>query len=100
MNTIHHITQEVYQRLAEQICDSLSQPSFFSGTVSADSDTATHTLTATLIIYRRRIKPFDDEADRIIDVVPVWYDITTHCDEGCAIDDFDFSRLVKAMIER
>lgn len=99
MNITHHITQEVYERLAELICSSLSQPSFFSGTVSADSETATHTLTATLIIYRRRIKPFDNEPDRIIDVVPVWYDCKTLCDDGEGDDDFDFRILIEAMRE-
>ena len=103
MNQITHITDQAYEELATRICESLSQPNFYSGTIRVDCEEASHTLAATLIFYRRRTESHhSDNYDDITSVVAVWYDSYSICDD-CSepqINDFDIEELSRHLIGR
>ncbi|MGN0007517.1 MAG: hypothetical protein ACI35T_05420 [Alistipes sp.] len=95
---MYNLTPEMYQDLAAAVLQSLSNISYFNGSVSAFDGATECRLTATLIIYRRRVDILSGETDSITGVVPVWWECHTEID-GVEIDnDFDFALFRDVMI--
>ena len=101
-STIYKISDEDYAALALEVKSKLLSPCYFTGTVEAiGCGEYSLRLTASLILYRRRPKGRDhyDIYDTICDVVPVWWDFVCEDEEGVVLDDFDFNRFCKHLIE-
>lgn len=94
---MYEIPLSVYDDLACAICSSLSGIHYFNGSVTVGDDEAEHTLTATILLYRRRVSDWDDEFDDIVDAVPVWWECHTLTAEGELCNDFDFELLRDAL---
>ena len=100
---IYKMSSEDYANIAREVCAKLISPHYFNGTVTVASSTGDETLrlTASLIVYRRKPKPFDpqDEGDTIEHIVAVWWDFLCEDEEGLRQDDFDFERFEEAIRE-
>ncbi len=99
---IYKVSEEDYAALAAEIKGRLMTPCYFSGTVeSVGANGEILRLTASLILYRRRVDDTQryDAHDTIYAVSAVWWDFMCEDDEGVIWDDFDFEKLVEQLIE-
>lgn len=90
---------EIYEELSSEICLSLEDYCYFSGSVEVADDDVVCRLVASLIIYRRNVALLSDERDIILNVVPVWWECHTFADGEEVENDFDFEEFRYAMIE-
>ncbi len=98
---MYHINRTKYNLLADEIRSSLTDISYFSGTVSLDAPDggAQIEFTASLVIYRRKVSVLSDEKDDIVDVVPVWWECRTWFDDREVQNDFDFGHLRRCLLD-
>lgn len=97
---MYHVSCESYEKLADRIRESLRNIHYFNGSVAVCTDGETECrLIATLIIYRRRIESFSEDADSIADVIPVWWECRTTADGMEVCNDFDFASLRECLVE-
>ncbi len=99
---IYKVSEEEYAALAAEIKGKLMTPCYFTGVVeSVGVDGKILRLTASLILYRRRVNDLQqyDVHDTIYDVSAVWWDFMCEDEEGVVQDDFDFERFTKYLIE-
>lgn len=97
---MYEIPFNLYDDLACEICSSLRDIHYFNGRVVVDNGDVECSLTATIIIYRRRVSAMSEEFDDIVDAVPVWWECHTLTPEGEVCNDFDFALLRDALIGR
>lgn len=99
---IYTLSDEEYATFAEKIKGRLASPCYFTGTIEIlGREGESLCLTASLILYRRRVDDFTQYGahDAIYAVVPVWWDFYCEDDEGIVFDDFDFVRFRSFLIE-
>ena len=101
-NRIYRLSEEDYAALASEVKNRLLSPCYFTGVVeSVGASGEVLRLTASLILYRRRVGAATryDEHDTIYAVAAVWWDFQCEDEEGVVLDDFDFERFTKFLIE-
>ena len=101
-NTIYKLSEEEYAGFASEIKGRLMSPCYFNGTVEIIGRTGESLrLTASLILYRRRIDKRNhyELHDSICNVSAVWWDFVCEGDEGIIYDDFDFTKFSSFLIE-
>lgn len=99
---IYKLAEEDYAALAAEIKGRLQTPCYFTGTVeSIGAGGESLRLTASLILYRRRVADSAqyDAHDTIYDVASVWWDFLCEDEEGVIADDFDYNKLLNHLIE-
>ncbi len=99
---IYKLSDEDYAALASEVKEKLLSPCYFTGVAEAvGCGEYILRLTASLILYRRRPKGHDhyDRYDTICDIAAVWWDFSCEDEEGVVLDDFDFERFRKHLIE-
>lgn len=89
--TLRHVdfSRADYDALARKLFDQIGDKAFWSGQIVFAHGDFLSTLTATLIVYRKE--------GEIVDLVPVWWDITTHSadqNEEELLCDFSLSELI------
>ena len=101
-NTIYKLSDEDYAALAEEIRRKLHYPCYFTGVVeTVGREDNILRLTASLILYRRRPdkRNANEVYDSIYAISAVWWDFVCEGEEGIILDDFDFERFSKHLIE-
>ena len=99
---IYQLSEEDYAALASEIKGRLLSPCYFTGAVEVlGRDESILRLTASLILYRRRPDNRNkyERHDSICGVSPIWWDFLCEGEEGAILDDFDFDRFKKHLIE-
>lgn len=79
------ITEQIYEEIANLLLQRIEENNFFNGSVEYDTDEFYSTLTCTLIICR------DAENDRIISILPVWWEYNIALYDGEKPCDFDWN---------
>ena len=100
--TIYKLSEEEYHSLASEIKSKLLSPCYFTGVVEISGhDETILRLTASLILYRRRLDNRNkyERHDTIYNISAVWWDFVCEGEEGVILDDFDFERFTKHLIE-
>lgn len=89
------INDTIYEGIARALVSAIGSGDYFNGSVEYVSDELCATLTATLVIYRRREVYPEGAVDEIADIVPVWWEFSTvqECGEVC--NDFSFGEMKK-----
>lgn len=94
-----HIENNTYHEIADRLRDEIGQSDYYSGNITYSAPTYDATLSSTLIIYRTTHTAPDRTFTTISDVVPVWWSCSTLTDEGERLNDFDFGKVRKLIIE-
>lgn len=85
--------------MAAEILNRLTMPCYFTGVVEAEGASGEILrLTASLILYRRRITPIHPH-DTIYSVAAVWWDFVCEDEDGVVYDDFDFDKFKRYLYE-
>lgn len=82
-----------YKNLAQLLISRIGERHYFNGTVSCDIEEKILTLKTSLIIYRQPLAGPDSRlsANRITDIVPVWWEFKQTDSEGNISDEFSWS---------
>ncbi len=99
---IYKLSEEDYASLAAEVKAKLLSPCYFTGVVeSIGAGDEILRLTASLILYRRRVNDVMqyDAHDTIYAVSAVWWDFQVEDEEGIVLDDFDYDKFASFLIE-
>ena len=93
-----NVTSNIYRLFADRLRDAVGTAEFFSGriTVAADLD---YELIATLLFYRTTESDERGTHESIADVVPVWWEFHSISSEGELLNDFDFAKFRREVID-
>lgn len=94
-----HIENKTYHEIADRLRDEIGESDYYSGNIFHSTSAYDATLSSTLIIYRTTHTAPDRTFTTIADVVPVWWSCSTVTDEGERLNDFDFGKVRKLIIE-
>ncbi len=87
------VLSDLYLEVAQRLCEAIGCSGYFSGSVSVSAPDAECRLTASVIVYRRRVSLPEGDTEPISDLVPVWWEFRTVTDRGEVPNDFSFSEL-------
>lgn len=94
------INNETYCQMAEQLAEQIADTDYYSGQIHYSAPEYDATLTSSLIVYHTTHTAPDRSWTTIADVVPVWWSCSTVTDEGERLNDFDFRRVRKLLIDK
>lgn len=80
----------LYAELAARLLDRIGEQNYFNGSVEVESQDAVYQLVTTLIIYRN--------SERIVDLVPVWWELRCMESHGEVDTDFGWDEVRKYLI--
>lgn len=87
------ISDRLYAEIAEKLLEAIGRRSYFSGSVTlCDGDTECKLLTS-LVIIRTTAEMPEGECDRIEEIIPVWWELSTAVDGVEILNDFSFGDL-------
>ena len=87
------IIPELYGIVARKLLDEIGEKSFYSGSFLFDYGSKECRFVASIVIYRSKECLPEGDADRIDDMVPVWWEFHTSDQAGERPNDFSFSEL-------
>ena len=87
------IIPELYGIVARKLLDEIGVKSFYSGSFSFDYCSKECRFVASIVVYRSKVCLPEGDADRIDDLVPVWWEFHTSDQAGERPNDFSFSEL-------
>lgn len=87
------IIPELYGIVARKLLDEIGEKSFYSGSFSFDYGSKECRFVASIVIYRSKECLPEGDADRIDDLVPVWWEFHTSDQAGERPNDFSFPSL-------
>lgn len=90
---IYSVSPELYRETAGRLVEAIGSENYFSGSLCFPFDGTDCRLTASVIVYRRRVSYPEGEANAVADLVPVWWEFHTVGEEGERLNDFSFSEL-------
>ena len=90
---MYSVTTELYEEVASRLRDAIGGGSYFSGSLNFEWAGIECRLTASVIVYRRRVSYPEGDRDELTDLVPVWWEFHTTGPEGEFPNDFSFSEL-------
>lgn len=92
--SVIEIGADVYQRVAQQLKESIGDSCYHNGSLEFDFEGVYSTFTASLIVYRHDAAYPEGKVSEINDIVPVWWEYsTTLKDRGEVLNDFSFAEL-------
>ena len=91
------IIPELYGIVARKLLDEIGEKSFYSGSFSFDYGSKKCRFESSIVVYRSKECLPEGDADRIDDLVPVWWEFHTVGSDGEALNDFSFSE-VRALL--
>ncbi|MFI3303580.1 MAG: hypothetical protein SNF68_02765 [Rikenellaceae bacterium] len=88
---MYKISPNLYTQLANELFESITSLSFYTGVIEFEYDDTDIRFVSTLIPYFR--PEFGNETTEYIlyDIIPVWWEIHTTTLDGEEINDFDFT---------
>lgn len=87
-------TPKEYAEVLHSLLEDIGERSYFSGTVTTQHREFTSHLKTTLIIYRDRTLP----ELPVSDFVPVWWEMSTTCENNEVFNDFSLATLREEFI--
>ncbi len=89
------IIPELYGIVARKLLDEIGEKSFYSGSFSFDYGSKECRFVASIVIYRSKECLPEGDADRIDDLVPVWW--LAHLSRFLHSQSIDIQRYCKAL---
>ena len=93
----YSIIPELYGIVARKLLDEIGEKSLYSGSFSFDYGSKKCRFESSIVVYRSKECLPEGDADRIDDLVPVWWEFHTVGSDGEALNDFSFSE-VRALL--
>ncbi len=90
---IYPVSDELYAALFVRLAEAIDARSYFSGTIAFRYGAAECRFTASLIVYRARCSLPEGEAETLVDLVPVWWELHTTVGGEERLNDFSFAEL-------
>ena len=90
---MYSVSTELYQEVAARLAEAIGSGSYYSGTLAFEYGDVECRLTASLLVYRGRVRYPGGDRDEVADLVPVWWEFHTADDAGEFLNDFSFSEL-------
>ncbi len=91
---IYSVTSKLNEEVAEELLRAIGDKNYFSGTVRVTSDDGVECcLKTSCVVYRRRCAMPEGEGEKIVSIVPVWWEFHTACAAGILDNDFSFREL-------
>lgn len=90
---MYPVSSELYRQVAAFLAQAVGGRSYFSGSVEGETEGAAWRLTASVIVYRRRVSQPEGTAEPISDLVPVWWEFHTFAADGEVPNDFSFGEI-------
>lgn len=90
---IYSVSAELYREAAARLMEAAGGSNYFSGTFSFPFGAAECCLTGSVIVYRRRESLPEGVCERIVDLVPVWWEFHTTVAGDEVTNDFSFREL-------
>lgn len=88
-----------YKCIAEKLMLAIGNSQFYNGLIEYQTSDFSSVLRATLIIYRQKtLDPADDNATKITDIVPVWWEFHAYDQYGEQLNGFSWRELRECMI--
>lgn len=94
---MYSVSSELYGQVAAALAEAIGAGSYFSGSVEGSAGEVQWRLTASTIVYRRRVSFPEGDADAIVDLVPVWWEFHTFTPGGEVLNDFSFAELRRCL---
>lgn len=95
---MYEISQDLYLTVAQRLCDAIDDGNFFSGSIGGTCADTEWRLTASLVIYRDKVRAPDGDSMPIKDIVPVWYEFHTFDSGTETLNDFDFRDMLHYIV--
>lgn len=90
---MYSVSSELYLEAAARLKDAVGGSNYFSGTLAFPFGDAACRLTGSVIVYRQVESLPEGDRERIVDLVPVWWEFRTSIDGQEFLNDFSFGEL-------
>lgn len=90
---MYSLSPELYHEAAHRLCAAIGCENYFSGSVTFLFGDTECRLTASVVVYRKRLSLPEGVTEAICDLIPVWWEFHTTAQEGEVINDFCFTEL-------
>ena len=90
---MYDVSSVIYGKVAEMITERIGRSDYVSECLEFEVDGIQCRFLFSAIAYRRRLYLPEGECDELSDLVPVWWEFHTYCDEEELLNDFSFNEL-------
>ncbi len=90
---MYSVSTDLYLEVASRLRSAIGVGSYYSGTLLFEFGELECRLTASVLVYRERVRYPEGDRDEISDLVPVWWEFHTTDSTGEILNDFSFSEL-------
>ena len=90
---MYSVSTELYQEVAARLAEAIGSGRYYLGTLAFEYGEVECRLTASLLVYRERVRYPEGDRDEVADLVPVWWEFHTADEAGGFLNDFSFSEL-------
>ncbi len=94
---MYSVSTALYEEVTARLEEAVGRSGYFSGTISGETDEVAWRLTASVLVYRRRVSLPEGDEERIADLVPVWWEFHTVAEDGEILNDFSFGEVRDAV---
>ena len=88
-----NVSPVIYGKVAEMIIDRMGHSDFMSESIEFETEGVEYKMLFSAVVFRERIYMPVGEYDRLVDLVPVWWEFHTYAEEGEVLNDFCFNDL-------
>ena len=90
---MYDILPELYQKVLAEILDSVGNRGYYSGRLELEHEGVTCVMSLSAVIYRSEERYPEGLVQRIVDMVPVWWEFHTFLDGDELLNNFSFNFL-------
>ena len=90
---MYSLSDNLYREAAQKLIEAIDDRSYVSESIEWQHDDIDCRLTLSAVVYRHRREMPEGTTSVITDIVPVWWEFHTICDEGEMFNDFSFAVL-------
>ena len=88
-----NVSSVIYGRVAEIITDRIGHTDYLRESFEFECDGVLCKMLFTAVLYRKRHAMPEGEYEVVADIVPIWWEFHTFCEDGEMLNDFSFNEL-------
>ena len=90
---MYTILPKLYQHVATYLVDLVGQRGYYSGTFEFEFEGVFCEMTLSAVVYHQSQPDVGYTHCAVTDIIPVWWEFHTYCDEEELLNDFSFNEL-------
>lgn len=90
---MYTILPKLYQHVATHLVDLVGQRGYYSGTIEFEFEGVFCEMTLSAVVYHQSQPDVGYIHCAVTDMIPVWWEFHTYCDEEELLNDFSFNEL-------